>query len=34
MEQDRQYDIFICYCRLNEQNNISERDQARLIAKQ
>lgn len=34
MEQNRQYDIFISYRRLDEQGNISGRDQARLIAKQ
>ena len=34
MKQNRQYDIFISYRRLDEQGNISGRDQARLIAKQ
>ena len=34
MEEEREYDIFISYRRLDEQGNISGRDQARLIAKQ
>lgn len=34
MKQNRQYDIFISCRRLDEQGNISGRNQALLIAKQ